>query len=67
MSNKYIEEAMEKNKNKFLPETMEEFSLLSTADANRVPMAHIQKLRDELSGKGKKESNFVKNNIKWDN
>jgi hypothetical protein len=68
MSNKYIKEAAKKNTDSRLPKTLEEFSLLSQADASRVPMSHIQKLRKEFNEEkfGKTKSSFVKGEIKWD-
>lgn len=66
MSNKYVKEAAENN-NKHLPKTFDEFSLMHPADASRVPMAHIAKLRKEFNEKAKENlGGFADKEIKWD-
>lgn len=66
MSNKYIREAAENN-NKHLPSTFEEFSLMHPADAGRVPMSHIAKLRKDFNDKAREDkSEFSNKEIKWD-
>lgn len=65
--NKYVKEASDKLNKSRLPETLEEFSLLHQSDASRVPMAHITRLRQEHNDRlSKRDSNFIKKDIKWD-
>ncbi len=54
--NEYLKKAMEKAESK-LPQTFEEFGKMHPADANYVPISHVQKLRKDYDNKirGEKE------------
>lgn len=48
--NKYLKAAMDEVDGK-LPKTMEDYSRMHPAEASRVPMAHIQRLKEESLAK----------------
>lgn len=55
--NRYVEDAMKSTEG--LPSTFEEYQRMHPVHAKMVPMAHVQKLRDEFDGKTKsQESGF---------
>lgn len=64
--NRYVEEAM-KAQQDHLPKTFEEYAKMHPANANRVPIAHVHKLREERdSASTKTQSDFVARKITWE-
>lgn len=60
--NRYVEQIM--NSQDGLPKTFEEYQLLHPVLANKVPMAHVQKLRAEYDKSNKPTKPFGKIDFK---
>lgn len=54
--NKYVKEKMENSSG--LPRTFEEYQRMDSVTSRRVPMAHVQKLRDEFDNRKSVKKEF---------